>query len=281
MTTENQVTAGLVGSSVWLADALDSVVCGDNCDVLANFPRDSVDLVVTSPPYDDLRVYGGHSWDFYGVAWQLKRVLKPGGVIVWNVAYATKDGSESGTSMRQALHFQSLGLNLHDTMIWEKTGSGALGSQNCYGQNFEYVFVLAKGIPKSVNLIEDRRNVVTSGRVAVNGSLGADKSSKTRVIERKEYGKRTNIWRLAPEQESEHPAPFPQAFAQDHITSWSNAGDIVIDPFSGSGTTCRAAKDLGRRFVGIEVNPAYCVIANRRLAQEVMNLSSANEKDQP
>src|SRR5690606_4264596 len=99
---------------------LDTIICGDNCEVMRTMPSESIDLVVTSPPYDDLRTYGGHDWDFYGVAWNLKRLLKPGGVIVWVVNDATKDGSETGSSMRQALHFQSLGLNLHDTMIYHR-----------------------------------------------------------------------------------------------------------------------------------------------------------------
>lgn len=249
---------------------LDTIVCGDNCEVMRAMPSESIDLVVTSPPYDDLRTYGGHGWDFYGVAWNLKRLLKPGGVIVWNVNDATKDGSETGTSMRQALHFQGIGLNLHDTMIWEKTGSGALGSQDCYGQNFEYVFILSKGKPKALNLIEDRRNVITSGRVAVNGHLTADKQSVSRVVERKEYGKRTNVWRMAPAQRTEHPAPFPDELARDHILSWSNEGDVVLDPFSGSGTTARMAKDNGRRYIGIEVNPEYVEISQQRLAQGVL-----------
>ena len=111
--------SGLVG----VGGLLDTVQIGDNCDVLGTLPKECVDLVVTSPPYDDLRTYGGHSWDFFGVAWQLKRVLKPGGVIVWVVADATKDGTESGSSIEQALHFRRLGLNLHDTMVWHKTNA--------------------------------------------------------------------------------------------------------------------------------------------------------------
>lgn len=267
-----------VGSGDWLGSVLDSVVCGDNCDVLGRFPRESVDLVVTSPPYDDLRTYGGHSWDFYGVAWQLKRVLKSGGVIVWNVADATKDGSESGTSMRQALHFQTLGLRLHDTMIYEKAGTGACGSNLAYWQAWEYMFVLTKGAPKTVNRIADVRNlragaVCTKGRIAADGT---EKDSRSRVVP--EISVRTNLWRYQcgnnGDERTGHPAVFPEKLPKDHITSWSNVGDIVIDPFSGSGTTCRAAKDLGRRFVGIEVNPAYVEIARRRLAQDVLSLSA-------
>jgi len=254
---------------------LDQIICGDNCDVMRQMPSESIDLVVTSPPYDDLRTYGGHSWDFYGVAWNLKRLLKPGGLIVWNVNDATKDGSETGTSMRQAIFFQTIGLRIHDTMIWEKTGSGALGSPDCYGQNFEYVFVFAKGKPARLNLIADRRNQITSGTVKVNGSLRPDKTSVSRFVERQEFGKRTNVWRMTPAQRQDHPAPFPEALARDHILSWSNPGDVVLDPFSGSGTTAKMARETGRRFIGIEVNPEYVEISRKRLAQQALPMDVA------
>ena len=170
-------------------DAHGKIICGDNVEVMLQMPGESIDLVVTSPPYDNLRTYGGHTWDFEGVANQLWRVIKPGGVVVWVVNDATVDGSETGTSFRQALRFMEIGFRLHDTMIWEKTGSGALGSQDCYGQNFEYVFVFSKEKPKSLNLIKDRKNVIASGKVSVNGHLTPDKQSTSRVVERNEYGK--------------------------------------------------------------------------------------------
>ena len=126
---------------------LDQIICGDNCEVMRQMPSESIDLVVTSPPYDDLRTYGGHSWDFYGVAWNLKRLLKPGGVIVWNVSDATIGGDETGTSYRQALHFKGIGLRLVDTMIWNKPPKGANGSKWAYPQSAEFMFVLSKGEP--------------------------------------------------------------------------------------------------------------------------------------
>lgn len=255
---------------------LDQIICGDNCEVMRQMPSESIDLVVTSPPYDDLRTYGGHSWDFYGVAWNLRRLLKPGGVVVWNVNDATKSGTETGTSMRQALHFQGMGLNIHDTMIWEKTCSGALGSPDCYLQNFEYVFVFSNGKPKSLNLIEDRMNVIGSGEVKVNGGLRPDKGASARVVERRPFGKRTNVWKMAPQQRTEHPAPFPEQLARDHILSWSNEGDIVLDPFSGSGTTAKMARETGRHFIGIEVNPEYVEISRKRLAQRVLPMGAAS-----
>ena len=252
---------------------LNKITCGDNCDLLGELPRECIDLVVTSPPYDDLRTYGGHTWDFYGVAWQLKRVLKPGGVIVWVVADATKDGSETGSSMEQALHFRRLGLNLHDTMIWEKSGAGACGSNLAYLQNFEYSFVISKGKPRVFNPLRDRKNEVVGLKATTGGRVDGDTGAK-RVIERAEYGIRFNLWRITQEMSKVHPAPFPYQLAADHIASWSNPSDIVLDPFSGSGTTCKAAKELGRKYIGFEINPAYVEIGEKRTAQEVLDFAT-------
>lgn len=257
---------------------LDKIHCGDNCDLLGQLPRECIDLVVTSPPYDDLRTYGGHSWDFFGVAWQLKRVLKPGGVIVWVVADATKDGSETGTSMEQALHFKRLGLNLLDTMIWNKPPAGANGNNDAYPQSAEYMFVLVNGKPRISNRLADRPNTgwgrkfdkTTGGR---NTKHGAEKSGEVGVCG--EFGLRTNVWNVIKESSgNEHPAPFPLDLARDHVATWSNPGDLVLDPFSGSGTTAKAAKELGRRFLGLEINPEYCAIAERRIAQQVLELEA-------
>lgn len=251
---------------------------GDNCDVMGALPRESVDLVVTSPPYDDLRTYGGHSWDFYGVAWQLSRVLKHGGVIVWVVNDATVDGSETGSSMEQALHFRRLGLRLHDTMIWEKENPTPQ-DPDChrYTPALEYMFVLAKGKPKACNYIRER--CLTAGqRSATTSQRKTDGEIRTDVISRRarqvtqETKVAGNIWRYPVATGTGHPAAFPDALAKDHVSSWSNPGDTVLDPFSGSGTTLKAAKELGRNAIGIEINLPYIEIAARRLEQEVLAL---------
>jgi DNA modification methylase len=257
---------------------LDRIICGDNCEVMLTLPSESIDLVVTSPPYDDLRTYGGHAWDFYGVAWNLKRLLKPGGVIVWNVNDATKDGSETGSSMRQALHFQSIGLNLHDTMIYQKENAVPL-THNRYEQQWEYMFVLSKGKPKVFNPLKTK--CIHAGRSNSSATFRhegtvtqAAHTSKPVSEEKIRY----NIWSYAvgfmqsttDVSAFKHPAMFPEALARDHILSWSNEGDVVLDPFSGSGTTAKMAKENGRRFIGIEVNPEYVEISKKRVAQGVL-----------
>jgi len=237
----------------------------ENClDTMARMQDCFIDLTVTSPPYDNLRAYNGYSFDFEAVAKELYRVTKSGGVVVWVVGDATTKGSESCTSYRQVLFFRTLGFCV-ETMIWEKTGAGCLGSNLYYGQNFEFMFVLSKGKPKTVNLICDRENKVKSGTVTVNYALGLDGKGKKRTIEIKPFGKRNNIWRISPQKNSEHPAPFPEQLANDHIISWSNEGDLVYDPFMGSGTTAKMAIINKRNWIGSEISEEYCKIIERRI----------------
>jgi len=247
------------------------IICGDNCDVLGRFPDDCIDLVVTSPPYDNLRDYGGHAWDFYGVAWQLKRVLKPGGVIVWVVGDATVDRSETGTSADQAKHFRRLGLLQHDTMIYGKNNPVPL-THNRYEQAWEYMFIFAKGAPRVWNPIL-RQNRLAGAK---NNRKSANATGDTKAIRQRDeitiVGKKSfkhNAWfyNLA-QRVKGHPATFPEALAADHIKSWSNEGDLILDPFNGSGTTTAMACKLKRRFIGIEVDPTYCELAVRRMGEK-------------
>jgi len=252
----------------------DVIICGDNCEVMRKMPSESIDLVVTSPPYDDLRTYGGHSWDFYGVAQQLWRLIKPGGVVVWIVNDATVNGSETGTSFRQALRFMEIGFRLHDTMIYAKDQCAFPDTVRYYAA-FEYMFVFSRGTPKSINLLNDRINK-SAGRDVHGMERRKDGSMAKRACEGNiinKHGVRWNWWLVRHQHrgiETNHPATFPEVLARDHILSWSNEGDIVLDPFSGSGTTAKMAKHNGRKYIGIEVNPDYIEISKQRLAQGVL-----------
>ena len=258
---------------------IDSIYNMDCVEGMRKLDNDSIDAVITSPPYDTMRTYGGvgEGWNFdkfKEVAKEIARVLKPGGVCVWVVNDETMNGSESGTSFRQALYFKDeCGMNIHDTMIWEKTCSGCLGSSNCYLQNFEYMFVFSKGDIKTFNPIEDRKNVVKAGKVGTVNSQLKDGKGTDRVIERKEYGRRTNIWQINQQQNSDHPAPFPEHLAESHVVSWTNEGDIVLDPFMGSATTAVACHHRKRHFIGFELNKEYFDKAVRRIKAEQAQLT--------
>lgn len=246
---------------------INRIICGDNVDIMRQMDDNSVDLTVTSPPYDNLRTYNGYSFDFESVARDLFRITKTGGVVVWIVGDATIRGSESGTSFRQALHFKELGFNLHDTMIYEKVGL-AFPDSNRYYQMFEYMFVLSKGRPNTFNAIQDRRNV-SAGRDVNGKDRNSDGSFKERTGQGniiKEYGTRFNIWRIPNQKRGiGHPAPFSEQLAHDHIISWSNIGDVVFDPFGGSGTTAKMAKLTGRKYISVDISEEYCEIARKRL----------------
>jgi site-specific DNA-methyltransferase (adenine-specific) len=243
---------------------------GDCLEVLRGFEPDCIDLTVTSPPYDNLRTYKGYTFDFEGIARELYRVTKPGGVVVWVVDDRKENGSESGTSFRQALYFMELGFNLHDKMIYRKL-NGAIGATNEYLQEFEMMFVFSKGALKTANLLYDRRNVVHGYKSTPKRKSSQDGSIKERhIINRAELGRRKNIWEYPVGGKQEigyHPAPFPEALARDHILSWSNPGDLVLDPMMGSGTTGKMAVKYQRSFVGIEIAEEYYRIAERRIRE--------------
>jgi len=248
------------------------IYCGDNVKVMQDIPDESIDLTVTSPPYDKLRIYQGYSFDFARVAQELYRITKKGGVVVWVVGDATIKGSESGTSFRQALHFKEIGFNLHDTMIYRKLNYIPL-THNRYEQSFEYMFVFSKGRPKSFNplLIP----CIHSGKMEHYGperrqNHGPNHSMRlyqeTIFIPIKNMKMASNIFTYVCGQEKTgHPAPFPERLANDHILSWSNEGDIVLDPFNGSGTTTKMAKKNNRKFIGIDISQQYCDNAMARL----------------
>lgn len=252
-----------------------------NADCLAamrEMDDECIDLTVTSPPYDDIRDYNGYSFDWKATIAELFRITKHGGVVVWIVADQTINGSESGTSFRQALHAMECGFNLHDTMIWEKE-SCAFPEATRYYPNFEYMFIWSKGKPKSFNPIEDRRNLW--GGTKVHGTFrNADgtlqgRSTTWKEVVCKEYGCRFNVWRINTEKQNRtgHPAVFPVNLAQDHIKSWSNEGDVVLDPFLGSGTTRIAAYDLNRQFIGYEISEEYFRLQEERFARHTAQTS--------
>lgn len=239
---------------------------GDCLEVLKTFSDECVDLTVTSPPYDNLRTYNGFTFDFEGIAKELYRVTKQGGVVVWVVGDATVKGSETGTSFKQALYFKEIGFNLHDTMIYEKAQS-CFGSTKCYLQAFEFMFIFSKGNPKTINFLRDRENV-RSGyeKMSLNGLKQDGTKPKKVVKEMKVVGKRKNIWKYGVGGgKLAHPAVFPEQLANDHILSWSNEGDTVLDPFAGSGTTLKMAKMNNRKYIGIEISEEYISIINQRL----------------
>lgn len=245
---------------------------GDCIESMRKMDKESVDLTVTSPPYDDLRKYVDCKWghEKWEACFQnLHRLTKNGGVVVWIVSDATVNGSETCTSFKQALFAKQCGFRLHDTMIWAKPGFTATGSLCVrYASTFEYMFVFSKGSPKSFNPIKDRPNK-NAGRKLTGTIRQRDGTTKPISGGRRigDFGQRFNVWNMPQAASNGHPAVFPLNLATDHISSWSNRGDLIFDPFMGSGTTGEAAVRLGRRFIGCELNGEWAAYSRSRLAE--------------
>lgn len=258
---------------------------GDCLEVMRGMADGSIDLTVTSPPYDNLRTYKDTAGDWTAEKWQaiiaeLYRVTAEGGVVVWVVSDATVKGSESGTSFRQALHAIACGFRLHDTMIYSSDKPPL--THNRYEQKFEYMFVWSKGKPKTFNPIKEPCTYAGQDKTARTMRQDSDdigtRSGKGAVAAEKIKG---NVWYIPTgfmkstkdKIAFEHPAIFPEALARDHILSWSNEGDTVLDPFLGSGTTGKVALQIGRKFIGIEREPSYLEIAQQRIEAADCTLS--------
>lgn len=262
--------------------------CQNCLEVLKGLPDEHVDLILTSPPYDNLRNYEqATEWNFETfskIAQELFRVLKKGGVLVWVVGDATHKGSETLTSFKQAIHFKEVcGFNLHDTMIYYKQGAPLTHKR--YEQHFEYMFVFSKGKPKTFNGIRapakyggrEKRGITT----AASSLQERANKYRTRGAPSKVQGTKLigNVWQFSvggghstrDKIAFQHPAIFPEKLATDHIITWSNPGEVVLDPFAGSGTTAKCAHLLNRFFICTEISKHYCQIAQQRLSPYVKN----------
>jgi DNA modification methylase len=258
-------------------DMTDTIIHSDSCDALKKIPNEFVHLTVTSPPYDDLRDYNGYNFNDSSLSTIIKelyRVTVDGGIVVWVIGDATVKGGETGSSFRQALLFMDVGFKLHDTMIYEKNTSPfpARRNGNRYTQIFEYMFVFCKGKIKTSHLICDKPNKWAGhtnwGKNTNRGKDGELKET-TDIKPVPDYSPRNNIWKYnvgkgfnsSDKESHQHPAIFPEQLAEDHILSWSNEGEIVLDPFCGSGTTCKMAKKNNRHYIGIDISKEYCDLA--------------------
>lgn len=241
---------------------LNKIYLGNCLDILKNISDNFIDLTVTSPPYDNLRKYKEYEFKFNDIANELYRVTKQGGVVVWIVNDATVNGSETGTSFKQALYFKEIGFNLHDTMIYAKENP-IPQNHNRYEQSFEYMFILSKGKPKTFNpLCEPTKN---AGKVFEWGNRKTlmddnqcrrDRQSEKRSVKPTKIRKNIFTYSIGGGK-SGHPAVFPEKLAQDHILSWSNENDIVFDPFMGSGTTAKMCILNNRNYIGCEICEEY------------------------
>lgn len=255
-------------------------------ETMERIPNDFIKLVITSPPYDDLRTYNknvgtnkdefnGYSFPFEDIAKELYRIVQKGGIVVWVVSDAVKNGSETGTSFRQALYFKEIGFNIHDTMIYRKLNPPPNAGTR-YQQMFEYMFVFSKGKPTTTNIgLRGRSNKCNDKRTYRKKKFSRNKDGEFNENEYfvKEKVPDFNIWDFYvgggnttnDKVAFEHPAIFPEELVKKHLESWSNEGDVIYDPFMGSGTTSKMCLLNNRNYIGSEISLEYCNIEKRRL----------------
>lgn len=251
---------------------INEITCGDCVKVMKELMENNIeiDLTITSPPYDTLRDYNGYAFNFKEIAKGLYDITKRGGVVVWVVGDKIENGDRTLTSFKQALYFQEIGFNVHDVMIYKKKNTPFMRS-NAYTNCYEFMFVFSKGSPRVFNPLKTRTRRNGFERLPANKK--PDGTLNRVMAELKETKVRTNIWEYAvglggstrDKIAFKHPAIFPEKLAEDHILSWSNEGDIVLDPMCGSGTTCKMAKLHNRSYIGIDISEEYCEIARERL----------------
>lgn len=257
---------------------LNKIYCGNSADVLKQIGDETIDLVVTSCPYDNLRVYNGidGEWNyeiFKTIANELKRILKNGGVIVWNVFDKVENGSRTGNSLKQCLYFKEIGLNINDYMIFAKTNPMPQVRQPRYASNFEFMWILSKGKPKTFNPI--MRDCKCAGRnynsTCKNMGGESGRTHKTFNINKQtvDYA----IWNMAvAKNDTNHTAVYPYELPYKHILTWTNQDDVVLDPFIGSGTTAIAAIDTKRNYIGIDVSTEYVELCNKRINEKLIRI---------
>lgn len=249
---------------------LNQIVCEDCVSFMNKIEDNFIDLTVTSPPYDNLRDYNGYNFDCEKIAKELYRITKIGGIVVWVVGDKVIKGNKTLSSFKQALTFQNIGFNVHDTMIYKKKNTPFMRS-NAYTNCFEYMFIFSKGSPKTFNPLKQK--TVRSGFEMLVSNKKSDGINKKILGELKKEKTKTNIWEYAvglggtttDKIAFKHPAIFPEHLAEDHILSWSNENDIVFDPMCGSGTTCKMAYLNRRNYIGCDISQEYVQIAKERI----------------
>jgi len=246
---------------------MNKIINGNCVEIMKSFENNSIDLTITSPPYDNLRNYNGYNFDFKKIAKELFRITKDGGIVVWIVGDKKEKGSRTLTQFTQGLFFKKIGFNIHDIMIWRKPNPMPYILKNCYTPSFEYMIVLSKGKPKTTNIIKEPCKY--AGKILKTYTKNPESIRRpNKTAPTKQTKIKSNVWDyIIAGTNHGHPAIFPEKLAEDHILSWSNEGDTILDPMCGSGTTCKMAKLNNRNYIRIDCSAEYCEIAKERCSQ--------------
>ena len=280
---------------------INQYLCGDCIDILKTLDDNSIDLILTSPPYADQRDYGasntkiaadGYVELFRPKAEQLHRVLKEDGSFVLNINDKVVDGYQHLFVFKLVIMLcDEIGFHLVRDYIWHNPATPPnVYSTGKYGRtkkSHEYCFWFSKSNKWTFNLDPIRSPYKKGMEKFLNGEGKGERSHNTRpsthsfdcekvwtnhggadpgsVISISNTNSNDHFMKLCKEKHIAHPARFPEKLVVFFVLSGSNEGDIVLDPFSGSGTTAVVAAKNNRRWIGIDANPDYCELAKERM----------------
>jgi site-specific DNA-methyltransferase (adenine-specific) len=261
-----------------MKNKVNQILHADCLEALAKFPAESIDLTVFSPPYDGIRDYKKNwSFDFLALGENLLRVTKDGGVAAVVIGDGTKNFAKSLTSFRLAVSWvDSVGWKLFETVIYKRDGNPGAWWNQRFRVDHEYILMFFKGNkPKSFH----KEHLMVPSKHAGKTYSGTDRLTNGgfKIIEKKTVNPlkcRGTVWQYSTSNTEgnrlklQHPATYPDKLAGDLILCFSEPNDLVLDPMCGSGTTCVAAKQNGRQFIGIEISEEYCKIAHKRIEGE-------------
>jgi len=253
---------------------INDIYCMDCVEGMKKIPDKSIDLVVTSPPYDEIRKYNGYTFNLHNTGIEIFRVLKEGGIAVMVLQDSTKNYGKTLTSFKTIIDWcDNIGFKLFECVIYRKNGTEGAWWTNRFRIDHEYMPIFLKGEKPQYFNKEPLKVPSKHGGKTMTGSGNRRTSGETTKTVKREINKmkcRGTIWDylMAGDKDPDkrkHPAPFPDKIPYDFINCFCPLDGIVLDPFMGSGSTAVSAKKLGRNFIGFEISDEYCNITKNRL----------------
>ena len=255
----------------------DRVICGECVEAMSKLQSESVDLVVTSPPYDALRTYNGYSFDLHKTGWQIYRVLKQGGICAMVIQDQTVNYGKTLTSFRTIVDWcDSFGFKLFETVIYHKNGTEGAWWKNRFRVDHEYIPIFLKGDKPAYFNKEPLKIPSKHGGKTMSGSGNRKTNGQTGETVRREINVmkcRGTVWdyMMAGDKDPlkrKHPAVFPDKIPEDLITCFCPPNGIVLDPYIGCGSTAVAAIRTGRHYIGLDISQEYVDLAGERIRKE-------------
>lgn len=261
----------------YLKKWLNTIQRMDCVEGMKKLPKNSIDVVITSPPYDNVRDYNGFSYNLHETGKEIFRIMKDGGIIAMVIQDQTKDFGKSLTSFRTIVDWvDNLGFKLFETVIYRKYGAEGAWWNKRFRVDHEYIPIFLKGkrpqyFNKELLKIPSKHGgkTMTGGETRLTNSIRI----ATRPITINPMKCRGTIWEYMTAGDGtrlkhQHPATFPDKLPIDFINCFCPSNGIILDPFIGSGTTALAAIKLNKNFIGFDTSKDYCKLARKRIREE-------------